>query len=126
MARILLVEDDELIGRMVTLRLRVKGHGVELAANGREGIDKALAGDYDLVLMDMHMPVMDGHEAVRRLREQGYQGVIAALTASAMSQDNRAAIDAGCDHFISKPIGDDFEQKIQDILAAGVARRAND
>ncbi len=119
MALILLVEDDELIGRMVALRLRVRGHRVEQAMNGRQGIDKALAGDYDLVLMDMHMPVMDGHEAVRRLREEGYEGIIAALTASAMSQDNRAAIDAGCNHFISKPIGDDFEQRIADILASG-------
>ncbi len=126
MALILLVEDDELIGRMVTLRLRVRGHQVEMAGNGQVGIDKALAGNYDLVLMDMHMPVMDGHVAVRRLRDEGYQGIIAALTASAMSQDSQAAIEAGCDHFISKPIGDEFEQRITDILAAGAARRAGD
>ncbi len=118
MALILLVEDDEMIGRMVSLRLRVRGHRVEMAENGQVGIDKALNGNYELVLMDMHMPVMDGHEAVRRLREEGYEGTIAALTASAMSQDNQAAIEAGCDHFISKPIGDDFEQRITDILAS--------
>ena len=118
MALILLVDDDELIARMISLRLRVRGHRVELAHNGREGIDMALGGEYDLVLMDMHMPVMDGHEAVRRLREEGYEGVILAVTASAMSQDSQAAIAAGCNDFISKPISDDFEQRIEDFLTA--------
>ncbi len=117
MASILLVDDDEMIARMMSLRLRMRGHEVDLAHNGREGIDKALGRDYDLVLMDMHMPVMDGHEAVRRLREDGYRSLIVAVTASAMSQDSAAAIEAGCDHFISKPIGDDFEQRLEDILA---------
>ncbi len=119
MALILLVDDDELIARMISLRLRVRGHQVEVAHNGREGLEKALADEYALVLMDMHMPEMDGHEAARRLREEGYEGTVVAVTASAMSRDSRAAIDAGCDDFISKPIGDDFEQKIEDILARG-------
>ncbi len=117
MASLLLVEDDPLISRMMSLRLRVRGQQVDLAQNGREGVDKALGGDYDLVLMDMYMPEMDGHEAVRRLREQGYAGTIVAVTASAMSRDSRAAIESGCDHIITKPIGDDFEQRIAAILA---------
>lgn len=116
MADILLVEDDEMIRRMLSLRLTMSGHHVEPADNGSTGLDKALAGSYDLVLMDMHMPVMDGHEAVRRLREQGYTGTIVAVTASVMSSDTRKAIEAGCDHFISKPIGEDFEQRVQEIL----------
>jgi len=119
MALILLVDDDEMIARMISLRLRVRGHDVEFACNGEEGIDKALGGAYDLVLMDMHMPVMDGHEAVRQLRQQGYDGTIVAVTASAMSQDSQKAIKAGCDHFVSKPISDDFEQRIDDFLASG-------
>ena len=119
MALILLVDDDELIARMISLRLRVRGHRVEVAGNGQEGIDQAMTGKYDLVLMDMHMPVMDGHEAVRRLREQAYPGTIVAVTASAMSRDSQAAIKAGCDHFISKPISDDFEQRIEDFMASG-------
>lgn len=119
MALILLVDDDEMIARMISLRLRVRGHQVEFAHNGQEGIDKALGGEYDLVIMDMHMPVMDGHEAVRRLREKDFGGTIVAVTASAMSRDSQAAIEAGCDHFLSKPIGDDFEQRIEDLLAAG-------
>ncbi len=117
MASILLVEDDAMISRMLSLRLRMQGHEIESAANGRAGMEMALAGCYDLVLMDMHMPEMDGHEAVRRLRERGYRGKIAAVTASAMSQDSQKAIAAGCDHYISKPVGEDFEQRIADILA---------
>ena len=117
MATILLVEDDAMISRMLSLRLRLRGHSIETAENGRAGMDKALAGTYDLVLMDMHMPEMDGHEAVRKLRERGYAGKIAAVTASAMSQDSQKAIAAGCDHYISKPVGEDFEQLVADILA---------
>ncbi len=117
MANILLVEDDSMIRRMLSLRLGMQDHVIETAENGRIGMEKALAGVYDLVLMDMHMPEMDGHEAVRRLREQGYRGKIVAVTASAMSQDSQKAIAAGCDHFISKPVGEDFEQLVADILA---------
>lgn len=117
MATILLVEDDTMISRMLSLRLSMQGHTVETAANGRIGMEKTLAGNYDLVLMDMHMPEMDGHEAVRCLREQGYNGKIAAVTASAMSQDSQKAIAAGCNHYISKPVGEDFEQLVADILA---------
>ena len=117
MALILLVEDDALISRMLALRLKSHGHQVELASDGQEGIERTLDGAFDLVLMDMHMPVIDGHEAVRRLREEGYTGTVVAVTASAMSQDSQAAIAAGCDHFISKPIGEDFEELIDAILA---------
>jgi len=117
MASLLLVEDDALISRMISLRLRAQGHQVAVAHNGREGLEQALAGDYDLVLMDMYMPEMDGHQAVRQLRAQSYQGTIVAVTASAMSRDSQAAIASGCDHFITKPIGDDFEQRIAAILA---------
>lgn len=117
MAAILLVEDDTLISRMLGLRLSMQGHTVDNAENGRIGMEKALAGTYDLVLMDMHMPEMDGHEAVQKLREQGYAGKIAAVTASAMSSDSQKAIAAGCNHYISKPVGEDFEQLVADILA---------
>lgn len=118
MALILSVEDDEWISRMISLRLRMKGHQVDLAHNGREGVEKALEGNYDLVLMDLYMPEMDGHQAVRLLREQGYRGTIVAVTASAMSRDSQEAIEAGCDHIITKPVGDGFEQRIAEILAA--------
>lgn len=118
MADILLAEDDELIRRMISMRLDLLGHNVETAVNGKEAVDKALAGTFDLVLMDMHMPVMDGHEATRRLRDNGYNTRIVAVTASAMSADSAKAIESGCDDHIAKPIGPDFEERIQSLLQA--------
>ncbi len=119
MASILIVEDDEPIRKMLQLRLQLRGHEVEQAANGKEGVEKALQGSYDLVLMDMHMPVMDGHEAALQLKKQGYNKPVIAVTASAMSEDAEAAIKAGCNDHICKPIGPDFEEKIETFLAAG-------
>jgi CheY-like chemotaxis protein len=116
MAKILLVEDDEFIGRMINMRLKMRKHLVEQAFNGQEAIDKVPAGNYDLVLMDMHMPVMDGHQATRLLREMGYDGLIVAVTASVMSADSEKAIKSGCDSYISKPIGADFEDRIEAML----------
>ena len=119
MASILMVEDDLMISKMLSMRLELSGYSVDVADNGLTGYQKAMAGDYDLVLMDMHMPVMDGHEAVRKLREQGYSKTVVAVTASAMNEDTVQALDAGCDYFISKPIGEDFEKIIENIIANG-------
>lgn len=119
MASILMVEDDLMIARMLSLRLEMNGHSVDVAENGLTGYQKAMAGDYDVVLMDMHMPVMDGREAVRKLREQGYTKTVVAVTASAMNEDTAQALDAGCDYFIAKPIGEDFEQRLEAIIANG-------
>lgn len=116
MANILLVEDDPLISRMLSLRLKLRGHAVTLAENGQAGVRMALDAPYDLILMDMHMPVMDGHEATRRLREAGYKGAIVAVTASVMSQESDAAIESGCDDYICKPVTEDFEQRVEDML----------
>jgi len=118
MAKLLLVEDDNSIRKMVSLRLRMKGHEVDEAENGKLGMEAALSEDYDLVLMDMHMPVMDGYDATRGLRTANYTGTIVAVTASAMSEETSVAITAGCNHFISKPIGPDFEDSIQQIIDA--------
>ena len=74
MARILLVEDDELISRMINMRLTLRGHQVEPAQNGQEALDRLALDHFDLVLMDMHMPVMDGHKATQALRKRDYTG----------------------------------------------------
>jgi CheY-like chemotaxis protein len=117
-ASILLVEDDSMISRMLSLRLTMQGHQISLAENGRVGLEMALATPYDLILMDMHMPVMDGHEATRALREAGYTGLIVAVTASVMSRESEAeaAIESGCDSYISKPVSEKFEQEVQEKL----------
>lgn len=116
MAKILLAEDDEYISRMMKLRLTMRGHDIDQVINGKEAVEKALANNFDLILMDMHMPVMDGHEATRTLRDKGYKGLILAVTASVMSADSDKAIDSGCDHYIPKPIGADFEDHVAKLL----------
>lgn len=127
MKRILLVEDDESIANMIVRRLKKAGHDIHTAENGKIGVEMALDLKPDLVLMDMHMPVMDGHEATSTLRGQGYNGLICALTASAMSEDAKYSLQEGCDYFISKPMGSDFEDRVLKILEgkdAGEAENA--
>jgi CheY-like chemotaxis protein/HPt (histidine-containing phosphotransfer) domain-containing protein len=101
---VLLVEDNVDNQRLVSLYLRKIGAEVTVANNGREGLKEALAGDFDVVLMDMQMPVMDGLEATRELRARGFTGPIVALTAGAMQSDIDQAMQAGCTGYLSKPI----------------------
>ena len=85
------------------------GSHVTIAENGQVACEKALAPmaegkPFDLVLMDMQMPVMEGYEATRRLRDAGYKGPIIALTAHAAPEDRQKCLEAGCDHYVTKPI----------------------
>lgn len=114
--KILVVEDNDQIQRLLNRKLSKQGWEVHLAANGQEGVELALSLQPDLILMDMHMPVMDGHEATRALRNQEYQGKIAALTASVMHKDTQEAKNDGCDYFIPKPLEKDFIQQVRNIL----------
>ena len=118
--RILLVEDAPDSQRLILAILTRAGAEVVTAENGRISLETALTArsegqPFDLVLMDMQMPVMDGYEATRRLREQGYDGQIIALTANAMSGDAEKCAAAGCDHYLSKPIN--REALIREIAA---------
>lgn len=106
---ILLVEDGKDNQRLIARILTKAGAAVDVADNGRIGKDKALESlaegrPYDVILMDMQMPVMDGYEATTRLRREGYRYPIIALTAHAMSQDRQKCIDAGCTDYTTKPI----------------------
>ena len=116
MYKILIIEDEPNITKMLMRRLKKVGYSIEAAENGKIGVEKALQLNPDLILMDMHMPIMDGYTAAHTLRQQGYKGLISALTASAMVEITNKSIDAGCDTFISKPIGPDFEDKIKLLL----------
>lgn len=101
--RILVVEDstdNQLLARVYLTR---RGAEVEFANNGQEGVDKALSQAYDLILMDIQMPVMDGYTAVKTLRAKNYQGPIVAFTGYAMKEDQRRCIEVGCDDYLSKP-----------------------
>lgn len=121
MAKILLVEDNELNRDMLSRRLGRKGFEVESAADGRAGVERALAGGFDLILMDMSLPELDGWEATRRIRSdpRGASVAIIALTAHAMPGDREKALAAGCDDYDTKPV--EFDRllgKIQARLAA--------
>lgn len=83
------------------------GAEVETVPDGREAVRMAMKSTPDLVLMDLHMPLMDGPRATRALRRQGYTGVVLALTASVMEEDRQACIESGMDGFLTKPITQD-------------------
>ena len=106
MAKILLVEDNEMNRDMLSRRLERKGYQVSLALDGAEGVRQALADKPDIILMDMSLPVMDGWEATRQLKadEATRQIPVIALTAHAMASDEQKAREAGCDDFDTKPI----------------------
>jgi PAS domain S-box-containing protein len=102
--RILLVEDSPDNQALIERYLTVRGAIVEKADNGLVGIEAAMSKSYDLILMDMQMPVMDGFDATKKLRSQKYNKPIIALTAHAMEEDRRKCLEAGCNDFITKPV----------------------
>lgn len=103
---ILLVEDNEMNRDMLSRRLKKKGFEVKIAVDGQSGVEEALKSIPDVILMDMSLPVMDGWEATRQLKasEDTKQIPIIALTAHAMSDDRKKALDAGCDDYDTKPV----------------------
>jgi len=106
--RVLVVEDGVSNQKLINVVLQRAGVTVELANNGRVGFDKAIGGKFDVILMDMQMPVMDGFTATRRLREEGCKSPIIALTANAMKGEEEKCRAAGCSGYLSKPIDVDL------------------
>jgi two-component system cell cycle response regulator DivK len=106
MAKILLVEDNEMNRDMLSRQLERKGHQIVIAVDGQQALEFAAAEKPDLILMDMSLPVMDGWEATRRLKADAAtkQIPIIALMAHAMPEDERKSRDAGCNDFDTKPI----------------------
>lgn len=106
MAKILLVEDNEMNRDMLSRRLQRKGYEIVIAVNGQEGIDLTVSESPDIVLMDISLPVVDGLEATRQLKAnpQTCSIPIIALTAHAMSGDRERSLEAGCDDYDTKPI----------------------
>jgi CheY-like chemotaxis protein len=117
MARILLVEDNEMNRDMLSRRLVKRGHEVAIAVDGQEGVDMAASGKPEIILLDMSLPVMDGWEAARLLKgDSATSGIpIIALTAHAMAGDREKCIEAGADDYDTKPV--DFKRLLGKIEA---------
>ena len=122
MAKILLVEDNEMNLDMLSRRLTRQGFEVVVAQDGAAGIAKAANESPELILMDMSLPVVDGCEATRRLKADPATSAIPiiALTAHAMAEDKDKALGAGCDDYDTKPIDlTRLVEKIRKLLPAG-------
>ncbi len=104
MASILIVDDDAEMRALLLDVLRNDGFDVVEAKDGTEAVLALRARKFDVILMDMQMPVLDGYQATRRLRDLGYTGRIVALTAHAMADDRAKCLAAGCDDYLTKPI----------------------
>lgn len=127
MAKILLVEDNEMNRDMLSRRLERKGHQILIAIDGAEGVSLAQSEFPDLILMDMSLPVVDGWQATRTLKANPQTQVIPiiALTAHAMSGDREKCLEVGCDDYDTKPI--EFPRllgKIQALLQRVVSHEA--
>ncbi len=114
-AELLLVEDGATNRKLIGLILRRAGAVVHFAEHGQAALEALAARSFDLILMDMQMPVLDGYEATRRIRAGGYTGAILALTAHTLRGEAEACIEAGCNAHISKPI--DHEALLETVRA---------
>jgi len=101
---VLLVEDNSENQKLIATSIRKTGLTVDIAENGKTGVEKALSGNYDLVLMDMQMPVMGGLEAIRKLRSSGYMAPIISITANALQEDKNSCFAAGANNYLTKPL----------------------
>ena len=119
MAKILIVEDNELNRDMLSRRLMRKGFEVVMAEDGQKGVDMSISENPDLIIMDLSLPVMDGWEATSTIKnsEETKKIPIIVLTAHAMAGDREKALEAGADEYDTKPI--EFKRllgKIKDFL----------
>lgn len=113
--KILLIEDEEKLARMVELELRYEGYEVEKAFDGRTGLDRALSGEHELILLDIMLPALSGMEVLRRLRRESQVPVI-MLTARDTVVDKVSGLDSGADDYITKPFA------IEELLARMILR----
>jgi PAS domain S-box-containing protein len=121
--RVLLAEDSPDNQRLISLYVQEAGAEITIVNNGQRAVETALADNFDLVLMDMQMPVMDGISATEWLRRAGYAGPVVAITANAMKEDQQRCLEAGCDGFLTKPIDTAaFRELLARYLAPAGAR----
>ncbi|MGB0970112.1 MAG: response regulator [Mycobacterium sp.] len=119
MARVLIVEDNPANQKLVGGLLKRAGHELAMVENAQDGIARALAEPFDLIVMDVSLPGMDGVTATRALRadEHGRDIPILAVTANAMAGDRERILGAGCTDYLAKPFGyRDFLAKVASLL----------
>ncbi len=120
--RVLVAEDVEVNQRLIKMYLKNLGAEIDIADNGLVAFDKAMDSSYDLILMDMQMPVMDGVDAVKTLRSRGYEGPIVALTANAMKKEVNQYYEIGCNDYLTKPINrNNFNRVVAQYLNSDVS-----
>ena len=119
---LLIVEDSATLRRLWCKLLIEQGCIVQVAGNGQEALDKCAEMKYDVVLMDITMPVMSGDEAVKRLRDLGWDGVVIALTANAMESDKQKYLEAGMDAVLTKPCKMD---NLKSVIIEQLVKRKN-
>ncbi|WP_169977137.1 PAS domain S-box protein [Tautonia rosea] len=101
---VLVAEDNPSIQLILHYHLTSMGLKVEIVENGRQAVDRARSGEFDVILMDMQMPELDGYGATSSLRQDGYRGPIIALTAHALREDRDRCLRSGCTDYLAKPI----------------------
>ena len=120
--KVLVADDAESSQILAQKILERYGLEVVIVDNGKEAVEKALQGSFDLILMDIQMPGLNGLEATKKLREEGITTPIAALTAYAMQEDRAKCMAAGCDDYISKPIDqNELRRVLKKYVSAGMA-----
>ncbi|ABD01500.1 sensory box histidine kinase/response regulator [Synechococcus sp. JA-2-3B'a(2-13)] len=126
--RILLAEDNPVNQKVALRQLESLGYKADVVANGQEVLDLLQKVSYDLILMDCQMPVMDGYEATRRLRQQerrsGHRTVVIAITANAMQEDRERCLQAGMDDYLSKPVLKEDLQRLLNHWSQVIAQSA--
>ena len=108
--RILIIEDEVKIARFVELELKYEGYEVDQEHDGRSGLEKAMSGDYDLIILDVMLPSLNGMEVIRRLR-QSFETPVIMLTAKDEVMDKVMGLDLGADDYMTKPFA------IEELLA---------
>lgn len=117
--RVLMAEDNLFNQKLARILLEKSGLCVDIASNGEEAVEAVRKGQYDLVLMDVQMPVMDGIQATETIREEQFQIPIVAMTANATAEDRSRCLDAGMNDYISKPID---QEKLRKAISGQMKR----
>jgi two-component system, OmpR family, alkaline phosphatase synthesis response regulator PhoP len=123
-ARILLVDDEPGLRRMLSDRLKAEGYTIETAADGRAGGSMARTGAYDLIILDLNLPLKDGLEICRELRKEGVETAVLMLTARDATSDKVVGLKSGADDYMTKPFeSTELLARIEALLRRGRAGR---